>query len=472
MTSQNLSKIRVRFAPSPTGTLHIGGARTALYNYLFAKKMGGTFILRIEDTDLERSTPESIQAILDGMNWLGLNWDEGPYFQTKRFDLYNEHIERMLKDGKAYPCFCSAEDLDKKRGAAQAAKIKYKYDRTCWRLSPEERAQKLAEKIPHTVRFFSSDTEIIHINDVIKGDVQVDGKELDDLILRRTDGSPTYNLTVVIDDATMDITHVIRGDDHLNNTPRQIQLYRALGYPLPIFAHLPMILGTDKKKLSKRTGTTSVMAYRDMGYLPHALLNYLVKLGWSYKDQEIFSLAEMIEAFSLEACSPSSGILNLDKLDWLNGHYIRESKALDLAPLVKEVLEKMGAKNSDDALLVKSVHVSLAKVKTLKEMAEFIDFLFMDVPADADAITKDITEMAKPILKRVCEEMTKANTTDKEALHSAFEKIAAEFSVGMGKVANPVRVALSQKRISPGVYELITIFGVAESVKKIERFLV
>lgn len=470
MTS-NPSKVRVRFAPSPTGTLHIGGARTALYNYLFAKKMGGTFILRIEDTDLERSTPESIQAILDGMKWLGLNWDEGPYFQTKRFDLYNEHIERLIQEGKAYPCFCTAEDLDKKRGAAQAAKIKYKYDRTCWRLSPEERAQKLAAKIPHTTRFFSSDTDIIHINDVIKGDVQVDGKELDDLILRRTDGSPTYNLTVVIDDATMDITHVIRGDDHLNNTPRQIQLYRALGYPLPIFAHLPMILGTDKKKLSKRTGTTSVMAYRDMGYLPHALLNYLVKLGWSYKDQEIFSLTQMSESFTLEACSPSSGILNLDKLDWLNGHYIRESKAEDLAPLVKEILEKMGAKNIDEALLVKSVHVSLAKVKTLKEMAEFIDFLFMDVPAETDTIAKNITETAKPILKHICEEMIKAKTTDKDALHMVFEKIAGEFNVGMGKVANPVRVALSQKRISPGVYELIEIFGVAESVKKIERFL-
>ncbi|MDO8519587.1 MAG: glutamate--tRNA ligase, partial [Deltaproteobacteria bacterium] len=266
------SKPRLRFAPSPTGYLHIGGARTALYNWLLAKKWGGTFILRIEDTDLERSTPESIEAIFEGMKWLGLDWDEGPYFQTKRFPLYLEYIDRLVKEKKAYPCFCSSEELEKKRQIAQSEKRKPMYDRTCLKLSEKEVEGKIASGAKHCVRFKSPDEGEIVVHDVIKGDVTTLNKELDDLIIRRTDGSPTYNFTVVVDDVTMNITHVVRGDDHLNNTPRQIQLYQALNFPLPIFAHVPMILGSDKKRLSKRHGATSVMAYRDMGYLPDALI--------------------------------------------------------------------------------------------------------------------------------------------------------------------------------------------------------
>lgn len=461
-------QVRTRFAPSPTGYLHIGGARTALYSYLLAKKHGGTFILRIEDTDRERSTPEAIQAILDGMNWLGLNWDEGPYFQTQRFDFYNQHVDKLLATGKAYPCFCTNEELTVKREKAQADKIKYKYDRTCFRLSSEERQKKITAGLPHCIRFLSSDEGVITIHDKIKGDVHVDARELDDLIIRRTDGFPTYNFTVVVDDALMGITHVIRGDDHLNNTPRQIQLYEALGYPLPVFAHCSMILGADKKKLSKRLNATSVIDYKDMGYLPHAMLNYLVRLGWSYKDQEIFSMEEMIQHFNLESVSSAHAVFDTVKLQWLNGHYIRESKPEDLVSEVKRFLEKKGARDIDDQRLLRAVDFSREKVKTLVEMADFVACLFMPVPVDAEAVAKTITDSAKPMIKRFCEELANLTTTKKEVVHTVFEKIMAEFNVGLGKIANPARVALSGQKISPSVFELIESFGIEESVRRMK----
>ncbi len=466
----NTQQIVTRFAPSPTGYLHIGGARTALYCYLMAKKAGGKFILRIEDTDLERSTPEAIQAILDGMTWLGLTWDEGPHFQTKRFDIYNKYVDKLVSEGKAYPCFCTEADLSMKREKFKAAKIKYRYDRTCHNLAPSERAQKLAEGRPHCIRFLSKSEGAITIHDKIKGDVVVDAKELDDLIIRRTDGAPTYNFTVVIDDALMGITHVIRGDDHLNNTPRQILMYEALGFDLPIFAHCSMILGDDKKKLSKRHGATSVMAYREMGYLPHAVLNYLVKLGWAHKDQEIFSMPEMIEHFTLEAVNSSSAIFNTTKLQWLNGHYIRESSPEALYDEVMWHLSRLGTetKNIDKKKLLRAIDVSRAKVKTLLELAEFLELFFKDVPADADVLTKNITPENKPYLKRLCEELVKLNSVDHDAVNKAFEVVMGEFNVGLGKVAGPARAAISGKKISPGVYEMIEIFGKDESVKRIK----
>ncbi|HLD44387.1 MAG TPA: glutamate--tRNA ligase, partial [bacterium] len=304
----NQKPIITRFAPSPTGYLHIGGARTALYNYLLAKRYGGKFILRIEDTDLERSTDESIKAILDGMTWLGLNWDEGPYYQTKRFDLYNQAVERLVREGKAYPCFCSAEKIAAQREATQADKETFRYDRACYHLSEDERKRRIEAGEPHCIRFYSNDDETIIIHDKIKGEVKVEGKELDDLIIKRTDGAPTYNLSVVVDDAAMGITLVIRGDDHLRNTFRQVQLYKALGLDVPEFAHLPLILGADKKRLSKRHGAMSVMAYKDLGYLPEAIVNYLVRLGWGHGDQEVFTKQEMISAFGLEACSTAAAV--------------------------------------------------------------------------------------------------------------------------------------------------------------------
>lgn len=463
--------IRTRFAPSPTGYLHIGGARTALYCYLMAKKQGGQFILRIEDTDRERSTDEAIQAILDGMKWLQLTHDEGPFFQTQRYDLYNKEIDRLVVEKKAYPCFCTQQEIAHKRELAQAQKIKFKYDRTCWKMSESARAQKLAENIPHCIRFYSPDNQDVVVNDLIKGVVVVQAQELDDLILRRSDGNPTYNLTVVIDDADMRITHVIRGDDHLNNTFRQIQLYRALGYALPEFAHCSMINGDDGKKLSKRHGATSVMAYRDMGYLPHAVLNYLVRLGWSYQDKEVFTMDEMVQLFSLESVSASPAIFNTTKLDWINGHYIREAKPQDLVGEVVYQLSRLGIHNPDEKILLEAIALSQVKVKTLLELAEFIDVFFREVPPDTDLLAKTITPDVKPILKRVVEEIKTHNTTDHDVLKTAFEKIMAEFNVGMGKVANPVRVALSGKKISPGAFDLIRLFGTEKSLQKLNAHL-
>jgi len=469
--NKETKEVRTRFAPSPTGYLHIGGARTALYCYLLAKKHHGKFILRIEDTDRERSTDEAIQAILDGMSWLGLTWDEGPFFQTKRFDIYNAEIDKLVAAGKAYPCFCTTEILAAKRDLAQASKTKYRYDRTCYKLAIEERQQKIADGTSHCIRFYSTDEGVIRIDDKIKGEVIIEAKELDDLIIRRSDGNPTYNFTVVVDDALMGITHVIRGDDHLNNTPRQIQMYEAMGYPLPIFAHCSMIMGEDKKKLSKRHGATSVMAYRDLGYLPHALLNYLVRLGWSHKDQEIFSMQEMIEHFNLESVSSSSAVFDTNKLDWLNGHYIRSGKPEDFAPEVRRFLEMRGAKNIEEAKLLRAIKAGQEKVKTLVEMTDFIELIFKDVPVEDAVIAKAVNDAARPVLQRVAQELEKLPTLTHDTIHCVFEMIMAEFGVGLGKVANPVRVALSGKQISPGAYDLIELFGKEESLKRLRRYL-
>lgn len=470
--TNNSKQVVTRFAPSPTGYLHIGGARTALYNYLLAKKHGGKFILRIEDTDRERSTDEAIQAILDGMNWLGLEADEGPYFQTKRYDIYNQHIDKLVEEKKAYPCFCTQAELAVKREKAQGEKKKYRYDRTCYHLAKEEVAQKLAEKIPHCIRFLSTDEGEIVIQDQIKGDVRVKADEIDDLIIRRTDGHPTYNFTVVIDDALMNVTHVVRGDDHLNNTPRQIQLYEALGFELPVFAHCSMILGDDKKKLSKRHGATSVMAYREMGYLPKAINNYLVRLGWSHGDQEIFSMDEMKSLFNLENVSSSSGVFNTSKLQWLNAHYIKESDPKDLVPLVKEFLLKMDCENIDEAKLEKSISLSLEKVKTVLEMAEYVDFIFKDIPADEAVVKKVIKEATVPIMQAVYDQLIQENDfSDQDKLHKVFEEVMVKFEVGMGKVANPIRVALSGKKSSPGAFDLLAILGKEESLKRIKKYL-
>lgn len=463
--------VRTRFAPSPTGYLHIGGARTALYCYLLAKKHGGKFLLRVEDTDRERSTDDAITAIFDGMRWMGLTWDEEPVFQTQRFGLYNEHIDKLVATNKAYPCFCTAEELSVKRERAEAAQVKYKYDRACYHLSTEARAAKLAAGTPHCIRFYSTDEGVIRIDDKIKGEVLVEAKELDDLIIRRTDGTPTYNFCVVVDDALMGITHVIRGDDHLNNTPRQIQMYEALGFALPIFAHCSMILGPDKKKLSKRHGATSVILYKDMGYLPQAMRNYLVRLGWSHKDQEIFSLEEMITAFDLEHVSPSSAVFDMVKLDWLNGHYIRESAPEALVPEVRRFLQNKGATNIDETKLLRAVAISREKVKTLVEMADFIDLLFIAVPTEPDTLAKTITEATKPLLKRFAESLQNAPTTAHDAVHACFEAVMSEFSVGLGKIANPVRVALSGRKVSPGAYDLIDLFGKEESLRRLAQQL-
>lgn len=462
-------KPRLRFAPSPTGYLHIGGARTALYNYLLARKLGGTFILRIEDTDLERSTPESVQAIFDGMKWLGLEWDEGPFFQTKRFPIYQEYIERLIKEKKAYPCFCTTEELDKKRQIAQAEKRKPMYDRTCFKLSEKEVQAKIASGAKHCIRFKSPDEGEIVVQDAIKGDVTTANKELDDLIIRRTDGSPTYNFTVVVDDVTMNITHVVRGDDHLNNTPRQIQLYQALNFPLPIFAHVPMILGSDKKRLSKRHGATSVTAYRDMGYLPDALINYLVRLGWSFKDQEIFTRAELIEKFSLESVSHSAGVFNPEKLLWLNGVYIREADPAALAPLVLPFLEKKGISNPDPAQLIAGIKISSEKVKTILELADMVDFFFMEIEPAEELKTKFFNKESTQHFQSIIQGLQSIKEWNHETIEKVFTDIVSLTGLGLGKIAQPVRVALTGRTISPGVYEIIHLLGLETTLTRLKK---
>lgn len=466
-----MSEIRVRFAPSPTGYLHIGGARTALFNYLIAKKLGGKFILRIEDTDLLRSTPESIQAIIEGMNWLGLSHDEGPFYQTERFDLYQKYIDLLIEEEKAYPCFCTPEILDEKRKQAQKEKRKPMYDRSCQALSKDEAKQKIEKGEKHCIRFKSSDEGEIVIEDLVKGTVKVAAKELDDLIIRRADGSPTYNLTVVIDDATMNMSHVIRGDDHLNNTPRQIQLYEALNFEIPKFAHVPMILGTDKKRLSKRHGATSVTAYRDMGYLPEALLNYLVKLGWSFEDKEVFSMQEMIEHFSFEGISKSAGVFNPEKLDWLNGIYLREAKPERIVELLKPILSSKEIETDHEEKLKRAVEFSLEKVKTLEEMADFISCIYVRYEMDEKLKGKTVNEKSLPHIQLVYDKLVTVENFTEEDLKSAYQELMDETGLGMGKLAGPVRSILSGRKISPSAFQMLELLGKEESLNRLKECL-
>ena len=372
-----MPEVRTRFAPSPTGYLHIGGARTALFNYLYARHCGGKFVLRVEDTDRQRSTPEAIAAILESMEWLNLEWDEGPFYQTERMDLYQDRIRALLSAGDAYPCVCTPETLEAKRAAALAEKRKPMYDGTC--RPPERAAVPVPDGVPYTIRFRSPENGHTVVDDKVKGRVEFDNTELDDLILARSDGSPTYNFCVVCDDIDMGITHIIRGDDHLSNTPRQMQLYEALGSKPPVFAHVPLILGEDKKRLSKRHGATSVTAYRDMGYYPEALNNYLVRLGWSHGDQEIFDGAELVEKFDIDAVGKSSAIFNPEKLLWLNAHYLKERPPSRLAEDVLPYLSAKGYPNPGDrAWLEKMVETLRERAKSLVELVDMAHYFLAD----------------------------------------------------------------------------------------------
>lgn len=366
-------KIKTRFAPSPTGYLHVGGARTALYSWLFARNHGGEFVLRIEDTDLERSTPEAIEAIMDGMNWLNLEWDEGPYYQTKRFDRYNAVIDQMLEEGTAYKCYCSKERLEALREEQMAKGEKPRYDGRC-RHSHEHHA----DDEPCVVRFANPQEGSVVFDDQIRGPIEFSNQELDDLIIRRTDGSPTYNFCVVVDDWDMEITHVIRGEDHINNTPRQINILKALKAPVPVYAHVSMINGDDGKKLSKRHGAVSVMQYRDDGYLPEALLNYLVRLGWSHGDQEIFTREEMIKYFTLNAVSKSASAFNTDKLLWLNHHYINALPPEYVATHLQWHIEQENIDTRNGPQLADLVKLLGERCKTLKEMAQSCRYFYED----------------------------------------------------------------------------------------------
>lgn len=459
-----MSEVRLRFAPSPTGYLHVGGARTALFNWLLARKEKGKFILRIEDTDVARSTQESVDAILEGMRWLGLDWDEGPVYQSDRFPLYREFVEKLLLEKKAYKCFCTPEELDGKREKAIQEKRKPQYDRTCLERQIED-----SDK-PFVVRFKSPQSGATAFDDLIKGRISFNNEELDDLIIQRSDGTPTYNFVVVVDDATMGITTVIRGDDHINNTPRQILLYEALGYPVPVFAHVPMILGADKARLSKRHGATSVMAYKDMGFLPEALVNYLVRLGWSYGDQEIFTKEELIEKFSIESVGRSAGVFNPDKLSWLNAHYIKEYEPTRLAELLIPFMEKKGIDVTGGPDLVAVVKTLQDRAKTLVEMADGAEFYYKtDFSYDEKAMEKFLDGSLASLFAEIAEKFSLVAKADHETIDAVFKDICSGRGLKMKDVALPARIALTGGTAAPGLFDVIEVLGKEETISRLER---
>lgn len=461
-----MSDLRVRFAPSPTGYLHIGGARTALFNYLLAQKEKGTFVLRIEDTDVARSTQESVDAILQAMDWLGLSYDEGPFYQSDRFDLYKEKVQQLLDEGKAYRCYCTAEELEAKREAAIKSGGKPKYDGTC------RDRQDVPEGQPYVVRFRSPEEGVTEFNDRIKGKISFQNNELDDVIIQRTDGTPTYNFVVVVDDATMNITLVLRGDDHINNTPRQILMYQALGYSVPEFGHVPMILGADKSRLSKRHGATSVMAYKEMGYLPEAMVNYLVRLGWSFGDEEIFSLAELIEKFSLENVGRSAGVFNPDKLLWLNAHYIKTGDPVRLGQLLQEFLQKDGIDTVAGPELTAVVKTLQDRAKTLVEMAQGAAFYFKpEVEFEPAAVEKFLTADKRPVLESVMRHLDSIDVWNETTIEAAFGAVMEETGLKLGKIGPSVRVALVGGTTSPGIFDVLAVLGKEASLKRLQTAL-
>jgi glutamyl-tRNA synthetase len=459
-----MTSTRTRFAPAPTGYLHIGGARTALFNWLYARHTGGKFILRIEDTDRERSKDEYRDAILRSMEWLGLDWDEGPFYQSERDDRYREGIEKLIETGNAYRCYCTVEELERKREEAQKRGEKPKYDGTCRDKDLPERDE------PHVIRFKTPLTGVTEFNDLIKGRISFDNGELDDLVIRRTNGTPTYNLTVVIDDADMGMTHVIRGDDHVNNTPRQIVMFEALGLDIPEYAHVPMIFGEDQKKLSKRHGALSVTEYRDAGYLAEAVVNYLVRLGWSHGDQEIFTRDELIEKFDIASVGKSAGVFNPEKMDWLNSHYIKAADPERLAVELLPFLGKAGHSVDDMVWLASAVETLQERAKTLTEMAAMGGFYFTDdIEYDEKAAVKFLTPAVVEPFRLLIERLESLKGWSTDGIEGVFTKLLEETGLKLGKIAQPVRVALTGGTVSPGIYEIIYVIGKERVIKRIRK---
>ncbi|CAH8184356.1 glutamate--tRNA ligase [Vibrio aestuarianus] len=462
--------VKTRFAPSPTGYLHVGGARTALYSWLYAKNQGGEFVLRIEDTDLERSTQEAVDAILEGMTWLGLEWDEGPYFQTKHFDRYNEMVDKLLAEDKAYKCYASKELLDEIRAEQEANKEMPRYDADHPKIKAVNDAAK--EGDPCVIRFRNPKEGSVVFNDQIRGRIEISNSQMDDLIIRRTDGSPTYNFCVVVDDWDMGITHVVRGEDHINNTPRQINIYEALGAPVPVFAHCAMILGDDGAKLSKRHGAVSVMQYRDEGYLPEALNNYLVRLGWSHGDQEIFSREEMIEFFSLNAISKSASAFNTDKLLWLNNHYIKTSDPQYVAKHLEWHFEHQGINRDNGPALAEIVKLVGERCNTLVELAEQSRYFFEDFSEfDENAAKKHLRGVAKEPLTLALNKIEVLTEWTTENLHNVIAEVCEELEIGMGKIGMPLRVAVTGGGQSPSVDAVMQLIGKERVVARIKMAL-
>ena len=462
--------VRVRFPPSPTGHLHIGGVRTALFNWLYARHCGGVFVLRIEDTDRTRSTDESIQMILEGLLWLGLDWDEGPYRQTERLAIYQAHAYRLLEEGKAYHCYCSPQELQARREEALRRGEAPRYDRRCRDLPqpPAGRQPAIRLKAP-----LEGQT---HFVDLIHGALTFENGELDDLIILRSDGTPTYNFAVVVDDVTMQITHVIRGDDHIPNTPRPILIYHALDYPLPRFGHVSMILGPDKGRLSKRHGATSVLSYREMGYLPEAFLNYLARLGWAHGDQEIFTVEELIEQFSLAEVNKAAAIFNPDKLLWLNAHYLRTLPSERLIQELLPHLTREGVVKSpdeiDQAYLARAVDSVRERSKTLVEMVQWLRFYFTDhIVYDNKAAAKFLTAETAALLAKLIHALERLPAFDDASIEQVFQRLLAESGLKLGDIAQPARVALTGGTVSPGIYEVMAILGRERVLSRLHQAL-
>lgn len=456
--------VRTRFAPSPTGLLHIGGVRTALFCWLYARRHGGTFILRVEDTDRERSTPEAVQVILDGMAWLGLHADEGPFYQTQRYPRYREVIQQWLKEGKAYHCWCSKEELEAMRNAQLARKEKPRYDGRC------RNGRAPVPGVTPVVRFKNPQDGAVVVADAVHGDVVFQNAELDDLIIERSDGNPTYNFCVVVDDYDMKVTHVIRGDDHLNNTPRQMNMLRAMGVEPPVYAHLPMILGPDGTKLSKRHGAVSVLAYREAGYLPEALLNYLARLGWSHGDQEIFTLEEMTALFDIADVNKSASAINPDKLAWINQQHLMRLPPAKIVPELRWQLARLGVAAPEDAVLEAVILAQRERSKTLQEMAEASRFFF-EAPAayDEKSAKKHLTPEAATVLEQSKSALGVLPDWTPASIHHAIQGQAESSGLGLGKVAQPIRVAVSGGSVSPPIDQTLAILGRDESLARLQR---
>ncbi|MFO7602372.1 MAG: glutamate--tRNA ligase [Gammaproteobacteria bacterium] len=457
--------IRTRFAPSPTGYLHIGGARTALFSWLYARKHGGRFVLRIEDTDLERSSPESVNAILEGMTWLGLEYDEGPFYQTQRFDRYREIIQQLMDKGHAYHCYCSREEVDAMREAQMARKEKPRYDGRC-----RHRSEPPPAGVSPVVRFKNPLEGQVVVDDMVRGKVVFKNSELDDLIIARSDGTPTYNLTVVVDDMDMQIDHVIRGDDHLNNTPRQINILNALGATPPRYAHVPMILGDDGKRLSKRHGAVSVMQYREEGYLPEAVINFLARLGWSHGDQEIFSVDELTQLFDVADINQSASSMNTSKLQWLNQHYIIESPPEHIAHHLGYFLGKLGIDPSSGPNLTEVIVAQRERAKTLVDLAGACQFYYHDFSVYEDkAAKKAFKPEAVAILEQVRQGMLGLDAWTREGLHQLIAEVVATLDVGFGKVGMPLRLAVTGGAPSPDLDLTLYLVGKAACLRRIDQ---
>lgn len=458
--------VRTRFAPSPTGFLHVGGVRTALFSWLYARHHNGTFVLRIEDTDTERSTAESVQAILDGIQWLGLSYDEGPVYQSARYARYQEAAEQLLAQGDAYRCTCPKERLETLREQQLAAKEKPRYDGHCRNKNIPASAES------YVLRFKNPQEGFVAFNDEVYGDIRVENSELDDLILIRSDAHPTYNFAVVIDDWDMNITHVIRGDDHINNTPRQINLFKAFNAPIPRFAHLPMILGDDGKRLSKRHGAVSVLQFKEEGILPQALLNYLVRLGWSHGDQEIFSLQEMIQTFDLNHVSRGVSSFNYEKLFWLNQHYLKTEPAQQIAPLLAQHLEQMGMDTANGPALEAIIPLQAERYKTLVEMAEKSRYFFEDdVQYDEDAVKKHLRPVVLEPLQKLYALLSDESEWNAQRLHTLISDLADSLQLNMGKIGQPLRVAVTGSGMSPAIDVTLELIGKRRVLKRLENAL-